>query len=135
VAVTIGGVSDTFTITTRATDLIPDQFTFIDQAGVTRSATITSAAVTITGLDSAITFTATNGTIDKNADANFQTTQSLTTGDTMRARHTASASYATSVNTSVSGGGISDTFTSTTIGDPALGGGVVISSWGWSRRK
>lgn len=102
-----------------ADDTTPDQFSFSDQAGVALSSTITSAPVTITGIDTTVSFTATGGTIDVNEDGNFQATRDVVAGDTLRARHTSSASYLTAVNTLVEGGGVSDTFTSITEGDPA----------------
>jgi hypothetical protein len=95
-------------------DLIPDQFAFVAQTSVSKDSTRTSAAVTVAGLDQAILFTASGGTIDKNNDGNFLSAQSLNTGDTMRARHTASAFSGTRVDTVVTGGGISATFSSTT---------------------
>jgi hypothetical protein len=98
-------------------DDVPDPFAFIDQSPVALSSVRTSAPVTITGLgdESSITFTATGGTIDKNGDGNFQTSQVLANGDTMRARHTSSASLGTTVSTTVIGGGVQDTFSSITI--------------------
>lgn len=100
-------------------DTTPDQFSFSDQAGVSLSATITSAPVPITGIDATVSFTATGGTIDVNGDGNFQASRDVVNGDEIRVRHTSSASYLTVVNTLVEGGGVSDTFTSITDGDPA----------------
>lgn len=104
-------------------DGVPDQFTFTDQFSVARSATITSAAVTITGIDTTVSFSATDGTIDVNADDDFQASRDVVNGNTIRARHTSSASYSTTTSTVVTGGGVSDTFSSLTIPDPALSGG------------
>lgn len=104
-----------------SSDTTPDQFTFTDQSGVALSSTITSAAVTITGIDTTVSFAATGGTIDVNADGNFQTSRDVVNGDQIRARHTSSASYLTATNTAVTGGGVSDTFTSTTEGEPNEG--------------
>lgn len=110
-------------------DTTPDQFTFTDQTGVALSSTITSAPVTITGIDATVSFTATGGTIDVNGDGDFQTSRDVVNGDEIRARHTSSASYLTATNTAVTGGGVSDTFTSTTRSDPADGGIVDFLSW------
>lgn len=98
-------------------DEVPDQFTFTDQSDVGLSSTVTSAPVTISGLADGveIEFTADDGgTIDKNNDGNFQATQDLGNGDTMRARVTSSAINSDPVSVTVTGGGISDTFTATT---------------------
>jgi hypothetical protein len=104
---------------TPAIDNTPNQFTFTDQTNVALSSTITSAAVTISGLGSGVTITlnASGGTIDKNSDGNFLGSQIVGNGDTVRARVTSSGSNSTAVNCSVvaSPSGISDTFTATTL--------------------
>lgn len=124
------GVVGVFTSTTAAaSDTTPDAFSFTDQTNVSQSATITSAAVTITGIDTTVSFTATGGTIDVNADGNFQTSRDVVNNDAIRARHTSSASYATPTNTTVAGGGVSDVFTSTTLGDPSLAKGSSAQSF------
>lgn len=101
-------------------DTIPDAFTFTDQTDVARSSTITSAAITVSGIDSAATITVTGGEYDINASGTFVSTSgTVDNGDTVRARHTSSASYLTAVNTVVTIGGVSDTFSSTTLAAPA----------------
>ena len=50
---------------------------------------------------------------------NEQELRSIMVGDTVRARHTSSASYLTATDTTVTIGGVSDTFRSITEGDPA----------------
>src|SRR5688572_5129975 len=98
-------------------DTTPDQFSFTDRSGVALSSTITSAAVSITGIDITVSFSATGGTIDVNGDDDFQASRDVVSGDEIRARHTSSGSYLTATNTVVTGGGVSDTFTSITEGD------------------
>lgn len=101
-------------------DTVPDQFTFTDQSGVALSSTITSAPITVTGIDAAATITVTGGEYDINGSGTFVSTAgTVNNGDTVRARHTSSASYLTATDTTVTIGGVSDTFTSTTEGDPA----------------
>lgn len=101
-------------------DTTPDQFTFTDQSGAALSSTITSAAITVTGIDAAATITVAGGTYDINGSGSFVSTSgTVSNGDTVRARHTSSASYSTATNTVVTIGGVSDTFTSITIPDPA----------------
>jgi hypothetical protein len=117
--VTIGGVSDTFTSTTEAAepgdDTTPDAFTFTDQTDVARSTVITSAAITVAGIDAPATISVSGGTYDINGSGTFVSTPgTVEVGDTVRARHTSSASYETATNTVVTIGGVSDTFTSTT---------------------
>lgn len=101
-------------------DTTPDAFSFTDQSGVALSSTITSAAITVAGIDAAAAITITGGTYDINGSGTFVSTEgTVNNGDTVRARHTSSASYLTATNTVVTIGGVSDTFTSTTEGDPA----------------
>lgn len=108
-------------------DTTPDQFTFTDQSGVALSSTITSAPVTITGIDAASAITVSGGTYDINGSGTFVSTAgTVVSGDTVRARHTSSAGYLTATNTVVTIGGVSDTFTSTTLADPAGGPALIL---------
>lgn len=116
-------------------DTTPDQFTFTDQSGVALSSTITSAAVTITGIDAASAITVSGGTYDIDASGTFTADLgTVTNGQTVRARHTSSASYSTTTNTIVTVGGVSDTFTSSTLADPAAlnwyAGGTAVNASG-----
>jgi len=101
-------------------DTTPDSFSFTDQSGVDVSAEITSAAVTITGIDAAADITVTGGTYSINGAAFTADAGTVDNGDEVRARHTSSASYLTAVNTVVTIGGISDTFTSQTGPDASV---------------
>lgn len=104
-------------------DTTPDQFSFTDQSGVGLSSTITSAAVTITGIDAAAAITISGGTYDIDESGAFTADPgTITVGQTVRARHTSSASYLTATNTVVTIGGVSDTFTSQTLPDPSVSG-------------
>lgn len=103
-----------------AEDTTPDQFSFTDQSGVALSSTITSAAITVTAIDAASAITVSGGTYDINGSGSFTASAgTVNVGDTVRARHTSSASYLTATNTVITIGGVSDTFTSTTAIDPA----------------
>ena len=135
--VTIGGVSDTFTSTTLP-DTTPAAFSFVDQSGVTVNSTITSAAITISGLSvgTSITLSASGGTIDKNANGSFLSSQTVANGDTVRARVTSSASNSTATNCTVtaSPSGVQDTFTATTaaaVGSGSHGQAFTISGSGF----
>lgn len=101
-------------------DTTPDQFSFTDQAGVALSSTITSAPITVAGINAASAITVTSGTYDINGSGTFVSTPgTVNAGDTVRTQHLSSAGYLTATNTVVTIGGISDTFTSITAGDPA----------------
>lgn len=116
---TVGGVSDTFTSTTLAGDAVPAAFTFTDQTGVDLFATITSAPVTITGIDIASPVTVANGEYSIGCTSTFTTAQSnITSGQTVCVRHESSFNSADSVETTLTIGTVSATFTSTTrVGD------------------
>ncbi len=50
---TIGGVSDTFSVTTIMADTTPNTFAFISQTGMPLRTTIVSNPVTVTGINDA----------------------------------------------------------------------------------
>lgn len=102
-------------ITYTPPDTSPDAFSFVDQTDVATSAEITSAAITVAGINSPATISVTGGTYDINSSGTFvSTVGTVSNGDTVRARHTSSASNSTATNTTVTIGGVQDTFTSTT---------------------
>ena len=118
---TVGSRSDTFSTTTVAIDTTPDAFSFVDQTGVARTTTITSDPITVTGINSGAGITVSGGSYSINSTTNFVTGPgTVNAGDLVRARHTSSGSYLTSVNTTVTIGGVQDVFTSQTMADPAL---------------
>src|SRR6185369_7683494 len=96
-------------------DTTPDAFTFTDQTGVALSSTITSAPITVTGIDAAAAISVTGGTYSINSGSFTSSPGTVVNGDQIRAQHTSSASYSTATNTAVTIGGVSDTFTSTTL--------------------
>lgn len=111
---------------TGGPDSTPNAFTFTDQTGVALSTLITSAPITVTGIDTAATITVTGGAYDINSSGTFVTTAgTVSSGNTVRAQHTSSGSESTAVNTVVTIGGVSDTFTSTTVG-----GTAALFAWG-----
>lgn len=101
--------------TTLSTDTTPDAFGFTDQVDVAISSTITSAAITVSGINAAATITSSGGTFDINASGTFISSGTVNNGDTVRARVTSSSSNSTTVNCVVTIGGVSDTFTATTV--------------------
>jgi hypothetical protein len=103
-----------------ASDTTPDAFSFTDQSGVALSSTITSAAITVSGIDAAADITITGGTYSINGGAYTSSAGTVTVGQQVTVRHTSSASYLTATDTILTIGGVSGTFTSTTLGDPAL---------------
>lgn len=112
-----------------AIDTTPNAFSFTDQTGVALSSTITSAAITVSGINSAATITSSGGTFDINSSGTFISSGTVNNGDTVRARVTSSSSNSTAVNCTVTIGGVSDTFTATTLA--ASGSELTITGTGF----
>ena len=111
---TIGGVVDTFSSTTAAKDTTPDAFTFTDQTGVALSSTVTSNEITVSGINAPTAISISNGKYSLNGGAFIATAGTVKTGDKVKVQHTSSANYAAKVDTVLTIGGVSDTFSSTT---------------------
>jgi hypothetical protein len=114
-----------------------DAFTFTDATGVTTSSTQTSDAITVSGLGVGVSVAVsiTGGTYSKNGGSYVSTAGTAVNGDTFAVRHTASASAGTAVNTVLTIGGVSDTFTSTTASGPVelvTNGDFSAGSTGWT---
>jgi len=116
---TVGGVSGTFTSTTLPGDAAPAPFSFTDQTGVDLLATITSAPVTITGIDIASPVTVSGGEYSIGCTNTFTSARSnITNGQSVCVRHESSFNSSEDVETVLTIGTVSGTFTSTTrVGD------------------
>jgi uncharacterized protein (DUF1330 family) len=113
---TIGGVSDVFTSTTLAEDTTPDAFTFVDQADVALNSLISSNRITITGISSPTAISVSSGEYQINSAAFTALAGTVNAGDSVVVRHTSSAAVATATDTTLTIGGVTDVFTSTTLG-------------------
>lgn len=100
-------------------DTTPDAFSFTDVTGADVSTVYPSNAITVAGID-----TPTDITIDGageyriNGGSWVASLGSVANGDQVEVRLTSSASYETPVSTTLTIGGVSDTFTVTTEADP-----------------
>lgn len=112
---TVGGISDTFTTTTLAADTVPNPFSFTDQTAVALSTLVTSNTLTVAGLNTAAPISVTGGEYQVQGGAWTSAPGSISNGQTFAVRHTSSASFSTVTNTILDIGGITDTFTSTTL--------------------
>lgn len=127
---TIGGVNGTFKSTTamlNATaltmDTSPNQFSFVDRVNVAKSATTTSASVTIAGFTAATTISVSGGQYCIGANVCGPQSIGWTSAagtltsavSTVFVRHTSAAAGNTATNTKLTVGGVSDTFTSFTV--------------------
>ena len=105
-----------------SSDTTPSAFDFTNQTGVTVSSTRTSAnTVTIAGMDSGVstTVTVSGGTYSKNGGSYTSGSTTASNGTTFKLRHTSSSSYSTSVTTTLTVGGVSGSFVSTTEAAPS----------------
>lgn len=97
-------------------DSTPDAFSFTDTSNVGLNATQTSNTITVAGMDAGAVaaVTVSGGTYSKNSGAYSSSNTTATLNDTFSVRHTSSSSNSTAVNTTLTIGGVSDVFTSTT---------------------
>ncbi len=114
---TIGGVSAAFTVTTIAPDTTPDPFSFASVLNVGPSVTTTSAAVTITGINTATPISIVGGTYSINGGAFTGAAGIITNNQTVAVRVTSSGltNGTGVVNSTVTIGGVAATFTVTTV--------------------
>jgi len=113
--INVSGVSDTFTATTAA-DTTPDAFSFTDQTGVSTSTTIYSNIITIAGINTSVTASISGNSAEMQVNSGSYTSsnQTINVGDTIRLRMTSSATTGATVNTTLTVGGTSDTWSVTT---------------------
>ncbi|QJR13384.1 hypothetical protein [Usitatibacter palustris] len=96
-------------------DATPDAFTFASQTGVTPSSVVVSAPATIAGITMATSISVAGGEYSIGCTATFTaSTATITNGQTVCVRHTASANFNAGTTTTLTIGGISASFTSTT---------------------
>ena len=105
------------TMNSAEPDSIPEPFQVQDQFGVLLSTTVTSAPVTIQGLTTSAGIAVSgdsSSSYSVNGGAFTAAPGVIGNGNTVRVRHTSSAAPDTAVDTVLTIGGVSDTFTSIT---------------------
>jgi hypothetical protein len=112
---TVGGGSGTFAVTTVPADTTPDAFSFVDQTDVALSTAITSAPVTIAGINAAAAISITGGQYSINGGAFTSAAGTVTSGQQVAVRVTSAATGLTATDATLTVGGVSDTFTATTL--------------------
>ncbi|EKD58475.1 MAG: hypothetical protein ACD_56C00116G0008 [uncultured bacterium] len=118
---TIGGVSDIFTVTTLAdvSDTTPDAFVFTDLTDVELNTQATSNAIIVSGIGSPTAISIVGGEYEINESGTFTSEAgTVENGDTVIVRLNSSADYSTPVDATLTIGGVSDTFTATTLPAP-----------------
>lgn len=105
-----------FRLSVADLDTTPTAFAFTDVNGVARSTVQTSNSISVSGIDAPTVIAVVGGSYAINAGAYISTPGMVVSGDTVSVRHTSSALAGSAVSTSLSIGGVADTFTSTTGG-------------------
>jgi hypothetical protein len=119
-SVSIGTLSDGFAVRTKVqpvttpSDGTPDAFTFAAQTGVEPGSVVTSAAVTISGFNTAVNISIVGGEYSINGAAFISGAAGLSPGDAVSVRHTASSAFLSDTVSTLTIGGVSGRFTSTT---------------------
>jgi len=110
-----GSVKIVSIVIAYATDTTPDAFTFTDVTGQALSTVVESNAITVAGINAAAAISVTGGEYQINGGAWTSAAGTVTNGQTVKVRHTTSGSNSTATNTTLTIGGVSDTFTTTTL--------------------
>jgi hypothetical protein len=118
---TIGGVSGSFTVTTEAEDTTPDAFVFKDQTGVNLNTVLESNLITVQGINTAAPIAITGGLYTINGGPVYtDIAGTVVAGDTVRVRQTSSAGFSTTTEAVLFIGGVSGTFSVTTLASNSL---------------
>lgn len=96
-------------------DAIPSVFSFVDQTNAALSTLTESAEITVLGINQASDITIANGEYQVNGGSWSSASGTVTVGQSVKVRHTSSASRSTATDTTLTIGGVSDTFTTTTL--------------------
>jgi methionine-rich copper-binding protein CopC len=107
-----------FALVDTVGDTTPDSFSFSDQTNVAVSTVITSDTITVAGITGAAAISVTSGEYKIGSGSFTSTAGTVNNGDTVTVQHTSSSSFSTNTDTMLTIGGVSDTFTSTTVAAP-----------------
>jgi predicted ester cyclase len=96
-------------------DATPNPFSFTNQTGVALNTDITSNAITVSGINVPASISITGGLYSINGSAFTSTAGTVNNGNSVRVQLTSSANYATTTNATLTIGGVSGTFSVTTL--------------------
>lgn len=116
--VAIGGVSDTWSVTTVApADTTPDAFTFTDLTGQPLNTVISSNSITIFGINAptSVSISGTGTPSFRIAGGSWVTSGTITNGQTLQIRQTSANGNNTARTATITVGGVSDTWSVTTL--------------------
>jgi len=121
----IGGITDTFTSTTSAIiDTVPNVFSFTDETGLETTNIVVSNTIVVSGITSAAAISVVSGEYRINLGSFTSVASTVNNDDSVVLRHTSSINFSTPIRTTLTIGGESATFTSTTKGSPGGGGSL-----------
>lgn len=133
--ITLAGVTATFTVSTEADpdapDSIPDTFNFAAAPGQARSSLVQSGQVILSGFNQPVSMSVSNGAYSLNNQDWLTATTTVESGQSVWVQHTTAADYDSQVITTLTVGGVSASFASTTMAVPApmlSAGGVYIDA-------
>ncbi len=120
---TVGAISGTFTVTTATTtdgaDTTPDPFSFTDKNNEKANTAITSNVITVTGIDAPTSISVSGGHYRINDGEFTANSGTVSNGDAVVLRVTSSVTPGGVAETTLTIGGVSDTFTVTTANAPS----------------
>lgn len=103
-----------------AIDTTPNPFNFIDQTNAAFNSLITSNTITVSGINSATSISNMGGSYSVNGGAYTTIAGNVKNGDTVNVRVQAANSDLTTVGMTLTIGGISETFSATTVSIPLI---------------
>ena len=113
---TVGTFNTAYTVTTVPVDTTPLAFSFTDVSNADQNVLINSNTVTISGINSPASIAITNGASYRINDEQFGSSANvINNGDTITVRLRSSTNAGTTTSTTLTIGGVSDTFTVTTV--------------------
>ncbi|MDH5802213.1 MAG: fibronectin type III domain-containing protein, partial [Gammaproteobacteria bacterium] len=110
----IGGVSDTFSVSTLAADTTPDVFTFTSQTNAPLDSAVVSNAITVNGINTATSISITGGEYSIGGAAYTSAMGTVNNGQSVTVRLTSSAAPSTTTTATLSIGGVDGIFSVTT---------------------
>ena len=115
VTLTIGGVSDTFTVTTVAEDTTPNQFSYYDRTNASLNRVYNSTnSIQISGINVDAAISITDGEYSIDGGAWTSASGTVSNLSLILLRQTSSTAHSTTVDTVLTIGGVSATFSTTT---------------------
>ncbi|MEW5972521.1 MAG: S8 family peptidase [Pseudomonadota bacterium] len=124
--------ADWAVLAAQGADFVPDALNFAAQDNVALGVTVTSQPVIIRGLSHATSISVQNGEYSLGCTQSFtRNPGEVSDGQSVCVRHTSAVTYGTSVTSTLTVGGVSANFTSTTQVAPAptSGGGGALGAW------